>query len=79
MREPPKLLDRIRASGAVYLPYALERKYPKASREWPWQYVTHVLQENGGRGVGVLSTRRRYGTLASESLAARRRASPQRQ
>ncbi|SFN95685.1 integron integrase [Formivibrio citricus] len=25
--------------GAVYLPYALERKYPTASREWAWQYV----------------------------------------
>ncbi|MBF2079574.1 MAG: hypothetical protein IGR76_13915 [Synechococcales cyanobacterium T60_A2020_003] len=25
--------------GSVYLPYALERKYPKASREWVWQYV----------------------------------------
>jgi integron integrase len=25
--------------GAVYLPYALERKYPKANREWGWQYV----------------------------------------
>lgn len=25
--------------GTVYLPYALERKYPNASREWVWQYV----------------------------------------
>jgi len=25
--------------GEVYLPYALERKYPQASREWGWQYV----------------------------------------
>jgi site-specific recombinase XerD len=25
--------------GAVYLPYALERKYPNAEREWIWQYV----------------------------------------
>ncbi len=25
--------------GAVYLPYALERKYPNANREWGWQYV----------------------------------------
>jgi integrase len=27
------------AYGAVYLPYALERKYPNANREWGWQYV----------------------------------------
>lgn len=25
--------------GAVYLPFALERKYPSANREWAWQYV----------------------------------------
>jgi integron integrase len=25
--------------GAVVLPYALERKYPNAPREWHWQYV----------------------------------------
>ena len=25
--------------GAVYLPNALERKYPNAAREWGWQYV----------------------------------------
>jgi integron integrase len=25
--------------GAVYLPYALERKYPNAHKEWCWQYV----------------------------------------
>lgn len=25
--------------GAVYLPYALERKYPNAAKEWGWQYV----------------------------------------
>jgi len=25
--------------GEVYLPYALERKYPNAGREWGWQYV----------------------------------------
>jgi integron integrase len=25
--------------GRVYLPYALERKYPNADREWGWQWV----------------------------------------
>jgi integron integrase len=25
--------------GSVYLPYALERKYPNASHEWLWQFV----------------------------------------
>jgi integron integrase len=25
--------------GQVYLPYALERKFPSASRQWVWQYI----------------------------------------
>jgi integron integrase len=25
--------------GSVYMPFALERKYPNASKEWMWQYV----------------------------------------
>lgn len=31
--------DLTRGHGAVYLPFALERKYPNAGREWGWQYV----------------------------------------
>ena len=31
--------DVERGYGEVYLPFALERKYPHASREWGWQYV----------------------------------------
>ena len=31
--------DLAKGYGAVYLPNALERKYPNASREWGWQYV----------------------------------------
>ncbi len=26
--------------GAIHLPDALVRKYPKAAREWPWQWET---------------------------------------
>jgi len=32
-------LDLARGYGTVYLPYALERKYPNANREFAWQYV----------------------------------------
>ncbi len=31
--------DLLKGGGSVYLPYALERKYPNADREWRWQYV----------------------------------------
>jgi integron integrase len=31
--------DRELGYGAVYLPHALERKYPNAATDWRWQYV----------------------------------------
>jgi integron integrase len=31
--------DLSEGHGDVYLPYALERKYPKANRSWAWQYI----------------------------------------
>ena len=32
-------LDLTQGLGTVYLPYALERKYPNANREFSWQYA----------------------------------------
>jgi len=39
--------------GAVYLPYALARKYPNAETEWGWQYVfpSRKLTEDPRGGV----------------------------
>ena len=31
--------DLAEGLGRVYLPHALDEKYPNAGREWPWQYV----------------------------------------
>jgi len=31
--------DLAQGFGEVYLPFALDRKYPNAAREWSWQYV----------------------------------------
>jgi integron integrase len=31
--------DLEKGYGAVYLPYALARKYPQAAKDWGWQYV----------------------------------------
>jgi len=33
------LKDRKMNVPGIELPYALERKYPKAGQEWPWQWV----------------------------------------
>src|SRR5439155_12450177 len=40
--------------GEVYLPNALERKYPKAARDWCWQYVfpsSRLSVDPRGRGT----------------------------
>jgi integron integrase len=31
--------DLANGNGRVYLPFALDRKYRRANRSWPWQYV----------------------------------------
>jgi integrase len=31
--------DLAHGHGAVYLPYALARKYPAAAKQWGWQYL----------------------------------------
>lgn len=44
--------------GTVYLPDALERKYPNANREWGWQYVFPATQRSVDPRSGV--TRRHH-------------------
>ena len=44
--------------GAVYLPYALERKYPKANKEWSWQYLFPATKLSRDPRSGV--TRRHH-------------------
>ncbi|MEN9933747.1 MAG: hypothetical protein RLZZ387_326 [Chloroflexota bacterium] len=40
--------------GSVYLPMALERKYPNASAEWGWQYVFPAERISADPRSGVL-------------------------
>ena len=64
--------DLVQGHGAVWLPYALERKYPKANREWGWQWVfpARELSEDPLSGV----TRRQLWALTSAPAASSRRA-----
>ena len=41
-------------AGHVYLPYALERKYPNASREWIWQYVFPAARPSRDPRTGII-------------------------
>ena len=45
--------------GEVYLPYALDRKYPNAGREWGWQYVFPSTKRSVDPRSGVI--RRHHG------------------
>lgn len=40
--------------GHVYLPYALERKYPNASGEWVWQYVFPAATPSRDPRTGIV-------------------------
>jgi len=46
--------DLAHGYGAVYLPYALERKYPNASREWIWQYLFPATQRSRDPRSGAI-------------------------
>jgi integron integrase len=46
--------DRQTGAGHVYLPYALERKYPNASHEWVWQYVFPAAQPSRDPRTGII-------------------------
>ena len=45
--------DLAEGYGVVYLPYALQRKYPKANREWRWQYVFPAAKRSVDPRSGV--------------------------
>jgi integron integrase len=63
--------DLERGFGTVYLPSALERKYPNASAEWGWQYVFPAEQLSDDPRTGM---RRRHHLSESGLQKAVRRA-----
>jgi integron integrase len=46
-------MDLDRGHGLVYLPTAIERKYPEAARAWIWQYVfpSHSISNDPRTGI----------------------------
>ena len=51
--------DLIKGHGDVYMPMALEMKYPKAGRSWVWQYVFPSIRLSVDPRSGVV--RRQHG------------------
>jgi len=64
--------DLARGFGAVYLPDALERKFPNANREWLWQYVFPAYRLSTDPRSGV--TRRHHYHESTLQKAVRRAA-----
>lgn len=50
--------DLRRGFGAIWMPFALNRKYPNADKEWKWQYVFPSAKLSPTREDGVV--RRHY-------------------
>lgn len=47
-------IDLKEGFGSVYLPYALERKYPHASKETPWQFIFPMKNISKDPRTGIL-------------------------
>ncbi|MDH4134610.1 MAG: integron integrase [Gammaproteobacteria bacterium] len=56
--------DLAEGFGRVYLPHALDEKYPNAGREWPWQYVFPAA----GRSVDPISREVQRHHLAEQNV-----------
>jgi integrase len=49
--------DLAKGYGQVYLPYALDRKYPHADREWGWQWAFPASRLSRDPRSGLLRRR----------------------
>ncbi|MFH1907363.1 MAG: hypothetical protein ABIL11_08280 [Chloroflexota bacterium] len=45
--------DLFEGCGTVYLPYALEKKYPNANRQWVWQYAFPAADRSTDPVTGI--------------------------
>lgn len=52
--------DRMESSPGVELPYALERKYPNAGKEWPWFWVFPAKNRAKDPGSGIIRRHHMY-------------------
>jgi len=54
--------------GIVELPYALERKYPNANREWKWQYIFPSYKRSTNPRTGKIGRWHIYPTIMQAAL-----------
>jgi len=54
--------------GSVYLPYAIERKYPNAEYEWDWQYVFPATKISTDPRSGIQRRHHLYDTVIQKAV-----------
>ncbi len=62
-------LDLKEGLGRVELPYALDRKYPNAGKDWKWQYVFPSHKRSRNPRTGKQGRWHLYPTIMQKSLA----------
>jgi integron integrase len=60
--------------GEVELPFALERKYPRAPREWGWQYVFPSVKLSADPRSGVVRRHHVFDSVLPRAISAAARA-----
>ncbi|MDP1715332.1 MAG: integron integrase [Anaerolineales bacterium] len=54
--------------GSVYLPYALERKYKNANKDWIWQYLFPAPKISKDKRTGIIRRHHIHESIAQKSI-----------
>ncbi len=54
--------------GSVYLPYALERKYKNANKDWIWQYLFPAPEISTDKRTGITRRHHIHETIVQKSI-----------
>lgn len=60
--------------GEVELPFAIERKYPRAGRDWGWQYVFPSIKRSVDPRTGVIRRHHVFDSVLPRAISAAARA-----
>jgi len=62
--------DLLQGFGTVYLPLALEQKYPQANKQWIWQYVFPAPEISTDRRTGIRRRHHIHETVVQKAIRA---------
>jgi integron integrase len=61
-------IDLSKGFGSVYLPFALDRKYPNADKEWIWQYAFPATSLHKDSKTGITRRHHLHETVIQKSI-----------